>query len=96
MPVTFASVPKCAQCLRYPNVRCAQFHLLMAGMGGREGAQSEAELRELAGASTGLANAEQLAAAYAELETLQLNTSQRSAAAAAMDRRLTLVQVRRG
>ena len=37
-----------------------QFHLLMGGMGGREGAQSVDELRQLASASVGLANAEGL------------------------------------
>ena len=69
-----------------------QFHLLLAGMGGREGAQSEAELRQLAAASVGLTGPEQIAAAAAELEAGKLNPSQCAAANAAMDRRLTLIQ----
>ena len=68
------------------------FNILVTGMGGREGAQSEAEARQLAEAPVGLAPADALAAARAEIATLRLNASQQAAAAACLDRRLTLVQ----
>lgn len=67
--------------------------LLLHGMGGREGAQDDAELQALATAPTGLASDEALAAAREQLSTLDaLNSSQRAAAEAALTRRLTLVQ----
>ena len=66
--------------------------LLLYGMGGREGAQSEAELKQLASASTGLASNEQLKQADGMLSSRELNSSQRAAASACLQRRLTLVQ----
>ncbi|KOO25784.1 tRNA-splicing endonuclease positive effector [Chrysochromulina tobinii] len=70
--------------------------LLLHGMGGREGVQSDAELRELAGASSNLGMAEALEGARARLAELEasaaLNASQRAAAEAGLTRRLTLVQ----
>jgi hypothetical protein len=70
--------------------------LLLHGMGGREGVQSDAELRELAGASSNLGTAEALEGARARLAELEasaaLNASQRAAAEAGLTRRLTLVQ----
>ena len=70
--------------------------LLLHGMGGREGVQSDAELRELAGASSNLGTSEALEGARARLAELEasaaLNASQRAAAEAGLTRRLTLVQ----
>lgn len=69
------------------------FAILLVGMGGREGAQDVAEARQLASSTLGLA-AEHLAAkARGEIEALpSLNASQKAAASACVDRRLTLVQ----
>ena len=66
--------------------------LLLYGMGGREGAQSESELKRLADASTGLAGSDQLQQAHSRLATFELNPSQQAAAKACLERRLTLVQ----
>jgi len=68
------------------------FHLLMAGMGGREGAQDEEEVRMLSAAPVGIATAEALSQAKEQLSALGLNASQHAAIEASLDRRLTLVQ----
>ncbi len=69
------------------------FSIVLAGMGGREGAADDAEVAELAAAKVGLASAEAVGAARAELDGMaSLNESQRRAASACMDQRLTLVQ----
>jgi hypothetical protein len=68
--------------------------LLLAGMGGREGAQNEAEMVQLSTAPTGLATEDAMVNARALMTQMQMNESQRLAVEAAMTRRLTLVQVR--
>ena len=68
------------------------FAIIMAGMGGREGAQSPREVRELSCVGAGLASAPALEQARAQLETLGLNESQAAAAGAALTQRLTLIQ----
>ncbi len=68
------------------------FHLLMMGFGGREGAQTEAELVALASAPSHAASADKVAEARALVPSLPLNPSQQAAASACLDRRLTLVQ----
>ena len=68
------------------------FPIVMAGMGGREGAQSPEEVKQLACADTGLSPPEAVEAARAVLATLKLNPSQERAVEAALTQRLTLVQ----
>ena len=55
------------------------FPIVMAGMGGREGAQSPEEVKQLACADSGLSPAEAVEAARAVLATLKLNPSQERA-----------------
>ena len=81
------------QPLRYEHLATPIVNLLLYGMGGREGAQSEAELIQIAEAPTGLCSADRLQTADAYLATLELNPSQRAAASACLQRRLTLVDV---
>jgi hypothetical protein len=69
--------------------------LLLAGMGGREGAQNEAEMVQLSTAPTGLATDDAIINARALMSQMPLNESQRLAVEAALTRRLTLIQVRR-
>ena len=67
--------------------------ILLSGFGGREGAQDAAEVRQLAESNQGLAAPELAAQARAQIESLEtLNESQKAAASACVDRRLTLVQ----
>ena len=68
------------------------FPIVMAGMGGREGAQSPEEVKQLACVDTGLSPPEAVEAARAVLATLKLNPSQERAVDAALTQRLTLVQ----
>ena len=68
------------------------FAIIMAGMGGREGAQSPREVRELSCVDAGLASTTALEEARAQLETIGLNESQRTAVGAALTQRLTLIQ----
>ena len=69
------------------------FDLLLFGMGGREGAQDEAEVVRLAEAPPGLATDDKLQAALEQLAaSTSLNSSQQEAARACLSRRLTLVQ----
>ena len=68
------------------------FPIVMAGMGGREGAQSPEEVKQLACADTGLSPPEAVEAARAVLAALKLNPSQERAVEAALTQRLTLVQ----
>lgn len=68
------------------------FDLLLYGMGGREGAQDEAEMVRLAEAAPSLAPDDKLQAALEHLAaSTTLNSSQQMAAKACLTRRLTLV-----
>ena len=68
------------------------FAIIMAGMGGREGAQSPEEVRHLSCANSGLASDSAVAGARAQLEALGLNESQAAAVGAALTQRLALIQ----